>query len=100
MKFLSNFSHLEGKLIPGVYTTFDAFYKDLDKTFGDISNRLMPNHGKDYIFGPEHFAAALKLADAKKDNKKVKKIYLSKNQNIGMPFDSSINLSKLKKAIK
>ena len=37
---------------------------------------------------------------AKKDNKKVKKIYLSKNQNIGMPFDSSINLSKLKKAIK
>tara|TARA_B100000035_G_C21014372_1_gene561067 strand:+ start:1349 stop:2056 length:708 start_codon:yes stop_codon:yes gene_type:complete len=37
---------------------------------------------------------------AKKDNKKVKKIYLFKNQNIGMPFDSSINLSKLKKAIK
>tara|TARA_B110001452_G_C15158731_1_gene403092 strand:- start:99 stop:812 length:714 start_codon:yes stop_codon:yes gene_type:complete len=34
---------------------------------------------------------------AKKDNKDVKKIYLSKKSKIGMPFDSSINLSKLKK---
>lgn len=37
---------------------------------------------------------------AKKDNKKVKKIYLSKKEKIGMPFDSSINLSKLKKILK
>ena len=36
----------------------------------------------------------------KKDNKKVKKIYLSKQTKIGMPFDSSINLSKLKKILR
>ena len=37
---------------------------------------------------------------AKKDNKKVKKIYLSKKSKIGMPFDSTINLSKLNKKLK
>ena len=34
---------------------------------------------------------------AKKDNHKVRKIYLSKNSKIKMPKDSSINLTKLKK---
>ncbi len=37
---------------------------------------------------------------AKKNNKKVKKIYLSKKSKIRMPFDSSINLSKLNKKLK
>ena len=37
---------------------------------------------------------------AKKDNKKIKKIYLKKNIKSIMPFDSSINLSKLKKILK
>lgn len=37
---------------------------------------------------------------AKKDKKNLKKIYLKKNDNIGMPFDSSINLQKLKKIIR
>ena len=37
---------------------------------------------------------------AKKDNPKVKKTYLSKKSKIGMPFDSSINLSKLKKLLR
>ncbi len=37
---------------------------------------------------------------AKKDNKNVKKIYLKKKSNLGMPFNSSINISKLKKIIK
>ena len=36
----------------------------------------------------------------KKNNKKIKKIYLKKNSNSIMPFDSSMNLSKLKKNIK
>ena len=36
---------------------------------------------------------------AKKDNKNIKKIYLKKNDNIGMPFNSSVNLKKLKKII-
>ena len=37
---------------------------------------------------------------AKKNNKNVNKIYLRKNSNIGMPFDSSMNLSKLNKILK
>ena len=37
---------------------------------------------------------------AKKDNKNIKKIFLRKNSNFGMPFDSSLNLSKLKKILK
>lgn len=37
---------------------------------------------------------------AKKENKEIKKIYLNKRNKIDMPFDSSINLSKLKKLIK
>ena len=30
----------------------------------------------------------------------VKKVYLKKNNKIGMPFDSSLNLKKLKKILK
>ena len=37
---------------------------------------------------------------AKKDKKNLKKIYLKKNDKIGMPLNSSINLKKLKKIIK
>ncbi len=37
---------------------------------------------------------------AKKENPEVKKIYLKKNSNVGIPFDSSINISKLKKILK
>ena len=37
---------------------------------------------------------------AKKDKKNLKKIYLRKNDKIGMPLNSSINLKKLKKIIK
>ena len=36
---------------------------------------------------------------AKKENPEVKKIYLKKNSNVGIPFDSSINISKLKKIL-
>ena len=36
----------------------------------------------------------------KKEKKNIKKIYLKKNANVGMPFNSSLNLSNLKKIIK
>ena len=32
-------------------------------------------------------------------NKKIKKFYLKKNTNIGVPLDSSIKISKLKKIL-
>jgi dTDP-4-dehydrorhamnose reductase len=34
---------------------------------------------------------------AKKENKEIKKVYLKSNSKIGIPFDSSINISKLKR---
>ena len=37
---------------------------------------------------------------ARKDNKSVRKAFLKKNANIGMPFNSSLNTRKLKKIIK
>ncbi len=37
---------------------------------------------------------------AKKDNKNVTKVRLSKNNNIGMPINSSMNINKMKKIIK
>ena len=37
---------------------------------------------------------------AKKSNKNVKKIFLKKSDKIGMPFDSSLNLSKLNKILR
>ena len=36
---------------------------------------------------------------AKKDNPYVKKIFLKKNMNLGMPFNASLNITKLKKII-
>ena len=35
-----------------------------------------------------------------KDNKNIKKEYLRKNNKMGIPFDSSLNLRKLKKILK
>ena len=37
---------------------------------------------------------------AKKENKKVKKIYQNKNLKIKIPFDSTINIKKLQKLVK
>ncbi len=37
---------------------------------------------------------------AKNDNKKIKPLFLKKNSKIGIPFDSSMNLSVLKKILK
>ena len=37
---------------------------------------------------------------AKKENKKVKKIYQNKKMRIKIPFDSTINIKKLQKIVK
>ena len=36
----------------------------------------------------------------KKDKKNIKKIFLKRSDNLGMPFDSSLNIKKLKQIIK
>ena len=37
---------------------------------------------------------------AQKDNKNIKKTFLKKKQNIGIPFNSTMNLKKLKSIIR
>ena len=37
---------------------------------------------------------------AKKENKEIKKVYLKSNSKIGIPFDSSISITKLKKLLR
>ena len=58
--------------------------------------RLLDKRGIINIGGPTqsifHFA--------KKENKQVKKAYLKKNQNIGMPYNSSMSLKRLKIILK
>tara|TARA_B100000787_G_C16184655_1_gene293906 strand:- start:586 stop:1308 length:723 start_codon:yes stop_codon:yes gene_type:complete len=36
----------------------------------------------------------------KKDKKTIRKVYLKKNSDVGVPFDSSMNITKLKKILK
>jgi len=50
--------------------TFDNLYSMFQNTFGaDWIKLMLPVHGKDYIFGPEHFAAFKKLAKENQDAK-------------------------------
>ena len=79
------------KAFANVKTSF-AYHEEVAK----ILFKLLDKRGVINIGGKAKYIFDF----AKKDNKNVKKIYLRKNQKIGMPFDSSINLSKLKKTIK
>jgi len=47
---------------------FDLFYTDLEKAFGpDYEKKVLPKHGKDRVFGPEHYAALVALTRATKN---------------------------------
>ena len=58
--------------------------------------KLLNKKGVLNIGGPASFVYDF----VKKENKKIVKKKLGKNENIGLPFDSSINISRLKKIIK
>ena len=79
------------KAFANVKTSF-IFHEDVVKILFQLLNKkgVINLGGKsDYIYN-----------FAKKNNLKIKKIYLSKNDVSVMPFDSSINLSRLNKIIK
>ena len=79
------------KAFSNVKTSF-MYHEDVSKILFKLLNKkgIINVGGKSqYIFD-----------FAKKDNPKVKRIYLKKNSNLGIPFDSSINLSKLRKILK
>ena len=61
----------------------------------DILMKLLDKKGVINIGGKTQYIYDF----AKKHNKKIKKIYLKKNSDIGVPFDSSMNILKLKKIL-
>ena len=78
------------KAFANVKTSF-IYHQDVAK----ILFRLLNKKGIINIGGKSQFIYNF----AKKDNKKVKKIFMKKNSKTKLPFDSSLNLSKLKKYI-
>jgi len=68
------------------------FQEDLAKIFFKLINKK----GIINVGGPSQSVYNF----ARKHNKNIKKTYLKKNLDIGIPFDSSINIKKLKKILK
>jgi len=61
---------------------FNSFYRDLEEFFPKevgTGKKLLPVHGKDFIFGPEHFAALKKLSGVS-NNTKYKDLVRIKNR--------------------
>ncbi|MAF94526.1 MAG: hypothetical protein CMM60_02050 [Rhodospirillaceae bacterium] len=61
----------------------------------DILMKLLDKKGVINIGGKAQYVYDF----AKKHNKKIKKIYKKKNSDMGVPFDSSMNILKLKKIL-
>jgi dTDP-4-dehydrorhamnose reductase len=79
------------KAFANVKTSF-MYHEDVSK----ILFRLLDKKGILNLGGKTKFIFDF----AKKDKKNVKKIYLKKKNNLGMPLDSSLNINKLKKILK
>jgi dTDP-4-dehydrorhamnose reductase len=79
------------KAFANVKTSF-MYHEDVSK----ILFRLLNKKGILNLGGKSKFIFDF----AKKDKKNIKKIYLKKKNNLGMPFNSSLNIDKLKKILK
>ena len=82
---------LHKQAFANVKTSF-MYHEDVAK----ILFKLMNKKGIINIGGKSEFIYNF----AKKDNQKIKKIFLKRNNKIGMPFDSSLNVKKLNKIVK
>jgi dTDP-4-dehydrorhamnose reductase len=82
---------LHKKAFANVKTSF-MYHEDVAK----ILFKLINKRGVINIGGRAEFVYNF----AKENNPKVKKIFLKKDNKIGMPFDSSLNIKKLQKMIK
>jgi len=78
------------KAFANVKTSF-MYHEDVSK----ILFRLLNKKGILNLGGKSEFIFDF----AKKDKKNIKKIYLKKKNNLGMPFDSSLNINKLNKIL-
>lgn len=83
------FPHKEA--FTNVKTSF-AYHEDV----ADFLSNLLNEKGVINLGGKAQFIYQF----AKKTNKRVKKKYLNKNSNFVLPFNSSLNISKLKKILK
>jgi dTDP-4-dehydrorhamnose reductase len=79
------------KAFANVKTSF-MYHDDVSK----ILFRLLNKKGIINLGGKSQFIFDF----AKKDKKNIKKIYLKKKNNLGMPFNSSLNIDKLRKILK
>jgi dTDP-4-dehydrorhamnose reductase len=79
------------KAFANVKTSF-MYHEDVSK----ILFRLLNKKGILNLGGKSEFIFDF----AKKDKKNIKKIYLKKKNNLGMPFNSSLNIDKLRKILK
>jgi len=79
------------KAFANVKTSF-MYHEDVSK----ILFRLLNKKGILNLGGKTKFIFDF----AKKDKKNIKKIYLKRKNNLGMPFNSSLNINKLKKILK
>ena len=79
------------KAFANVKTSF-MYHEDVSK----ILFQLLNKKGIINLGGKSQFIFDF----VKKDKKNVKKIFLKKKDNLGMPFDSSLNINKLKKILK
>ena len=79
------------KAFANVKTSF-IYHEDVSK----ILFRLLNKKGILNLGGKSEFIFDF----AKKDKKNIKKIYLKKKNNLGMPFNSSLNIDKLRKILK
>lgn len=82
---------VHNKAFANVKTSF-MFHDDVAKILFKIINKK----GIINLGGKSQFIYNF----AKKSNKNIKKIFLKKSDRIGMPFDSSLNLSKLNKILR
>ena len=79
------------KAFANVKTSF-MYHDDVSK----ILFRLLNKKGIINLGGKSQFIFDF----AKKDKKDIQKIFLKKKDDLGMPFNSSININKLKKILK
>jgi dTDP-4-dehydrorhamnose reductase len=79
------------KAFANVKTSF-MYHEDVSK----ILFRLLNKKGILNLGGKSKFIFDF----AKKEKKNIKKIYLKKKNNLGMPFNSSLNIDKLRKILK
>jgi dTDP-4-dehydrorhamnose reductase len=79
------------KAFANVKTSF-MYHEDVSK----ILFRLLNKKGILNLGGKSKFIFDF----AKKDKKNIKKIYLKRKNNLGMPFNSSLNIDKLRKILK